>query len=232
MATTAQNTMAILQATLEQFKNDFGNGGDLKIPLAELQARLEADTQKIAELAENETGKRGKGRKARKSRDPERPKRGKSAFFLWCDDNRATVKAQLETEREETAKRDAWVRETARLLHTLKAAAFDDACKWARSRLDALGDAPPRAASGVWHTCDDDDVSVVSVKRVLAESAYMLFYERLDDGKPRRSPRSADPSEFTQGSRGGNFEWGARRNCATVAGAGGRPPAPPRTRWS
>ena len=100
MATTAQNTMAILQATLEQFKDQFslGENGELQIPLAELQARLEADTQKIAELAENENGKRGKGRKARKPRDPERPKRGKSAFFLWCDDNRSKVKLQIEGE--------------------------------------------------------------------------------------------------------------------------------------
>ena len=54
---------------------------------------------------------------------------------------------ELVLQAGDAAERDAWVRETARLLHTLKAAAFDDACKWARSRLDALGDAPPSAAA-------------------------------------------------------------------------------------
>ena len=32
-----------------------------------------------------------------------------------------------------------------------------------------------RAASGVWHRCDDDRVAVVSVNKVLSECAYMLF---------------------------------------------------------
>ena len=36
---------------------------------------------------------------------------------------------ELVLQAGDAAERDAWVRETARLLHTLKAAAFDDACK-------------------------------------------------------------------------------------------------------
>jgi ubiquitin C-terminal hydrolase len=37
-----------------------------------------------------------------------------------------------------------------------------------------------RASSGVWHKLDDDHVSVVSASKVLAQKAYMLFYQRLD----------------------------------------------------
>ena len=96
-------TMELLQATIGALKAKYGEdgGADLQIPIAELEARLAADTQKMAELAETTTTKTKRGKRTKKERDPERPKRGKSAFFLWCDDNRATVKAQLEGERDE-----------------------------------------------------------------------------------------------------------------------------------
>ena len=95
--------MELLQATIGALKTKYGEdgGSELQIPLEELEARLAADTQKIAELAETSSTKGRKGKRAKKERDPNRPKRGKSAFFLWCDDNRATVKAQLEGERDE-----------------------------------------------------------------------------------------------------------------------------------
>ncbi len=96
-------TMELLQATIGALKAKYGEdgGADLQIPIAELEARLAADTQKMAELAETTTTKTKRGKRTKKERDPSRPKRGKSAFFLWCDDNRATVKAQLEGERDE-----------------------------------------------------------------------------------------------------------------------------------
>ena len=97
-------TMELLQATIGALKAKYGEdgGADLQIPIAELEARLAADTQKMAELAETTTTTKTKrGKRTKKERDPDRPKRGKSAFFLWCDDNRATVKAQLEGERDE-----------------------------------------------------------------------------------------------------------------------------------
>jgi hypothetical protein len=95
--------MELLQATIGALKTKYGEdgGSELQIPLEELEARLAADTQKIAELAETSTTKGRKGKRAKKERDPNRPKRGKSAFFLWCDDNRAAVKSQLEGERDE-----------------------------------------------------------------------------------------------------------------------------------
>ena len=34
-----------------------------------------------------------------------------------------------------------------------------------------------KAASGVWYTLDDDQVSQVSTKSVLNEQAYLLFYQ-------------------------------------------------------
>ena len=101
-ATANATTMELLKATIGALKEKYGDAStdNLQIPIAELEARLAADTEKIAELAETTTkGRRGK--RAKKEKDPSRPKRGKSAFFLWCDDNRATVKAQLEGERDE-----------------------------------------------------------------------------------------------------------------------------------
>ena len=56
--------------------------------------------ESASEDQESEPSK-SKTHKRKKVRDPSRPKRGKSAYFLWCDDNRATVKAQLEGERDE-----------------------------------------------------------------------------------------------------------------------------------
>ena len=95
--------MELLKATIGALKVKYGDStnADLQIPIAELEARLAADTQKIAELSEATATKGKRGKRAKKERDPNRPKRGKSAFFLWCDDNRAVVKAQLESEREE-----------------------------------------------------------------------------------------------------------------------------------
>jgi len=97
------NTMDLLKATIAQLKTQYGNGtnGDLQIPLDELEQRLAADTQTIAELTASGATKGKRGKKSKKERDPNRPKRGKSAFFLWCDDNRKTVKAQIEQERED-----------------------------------------------------------------------------------------------------------------------------------
>jgi hypothetical protein len=48
-----------------------------------------------SDMTESEKPKK---RRVKKERDPERPKRAKSAFFLWCDDNRATVRDQLVSE--------------------------------------------------------------------------------------------------------------------------------------
>ncbi len=42
-----------------------------------------------------------KKRRVKKERDPERPKRGKSAYFLWCDDNRKIVRQNMEKELQE-----------------------------------------------------------------------------------------------------------------------------------
>jgi hypothetical protein len=97
------NTLDLLKATIAQIKTQYGNGanGDLQIPLDELEQRLAADTQTIADLTASGATKGKRGKKSKKERDPNRPKRGKSAFFLWCDDNRKTVKEQIEQERED-----------------------------------------------------------------------------------------------------------------------------------
>ena len=102
MSVTTANatTMKVLHDTIAQLKTMYGDGsdGDLHIPLAELEQRLAADTQTIAELAASDATKGKRAKKSKKERDPDRPKRGKSAFFLWCDDNRANVKSQIEDE--------------------------------------------------------------------------------------------------------------------------------------
>ena len=127
-ATTANaTTMELLKATIGALKEKYGDGAtdNLQIPIAELEARLAADTEKIAELAETTTKGR-KARRAKKERDPNRPKRGKSAFFLWCDDNRATVKAQLESERDEDDESKISVATVAKRLGEMWKAMEDD----------------------------------------------------------------------------------------------------------
>jgi hypothetical protein len=47
---------------------------------------------------EMEMSEKPKKRRIKKERDPERPKRGKSAYFLWCDDNRKIVRQDMEKE--------------------------------------------------------------------------------------------------------------------------------------
>ena len=56
-----------------------------------------------------------------------------------------------------------------------------------------------RTASGVWHRLDDQQVSQVSVQKVLSESAYMLFYQR--EGKAPPVPALA-PSGGVGPSKG------------------------------
>ena len=86
-----------------------------------------------------------------------------------------------------------------------------------------------RAASGVWHRCDDDRVTVVSVNKVLSECAYMLFYERVDDGRPRpaagaaaadASPRAADADDAP------SAKGGSRNDSVLTYGPSPRPAAP------
>ena len=121
-------TMELLKATIGALKEKYGEdgGADLQIPIAELEARLAADTQKMAELSEATTTKTKRGKRTKKERDPERPKRGKSAFFLWCDDNRATVKAQLEGERDEDDDTKISVATVAKRLGEMWKAMSDD----------------------------------------------------------------------------------------------------------
>ena len=61
-------TMELLKATIGALKDKYGDStnADLQIPIAELEARLAADTQRIAELSEATANKGKRGKRAKK----------------------------------------------------------------------------------------------------------------------------------------------------------------------
>ena len=87
-----------------------------------------------------------------------------------------------------------------------------------------------RAGSGLWHGCDDDHVSQVSERVVLAQRAYILFYVRSGEAgeAERRGGEGSEEGEAVGGERLGN--GGDVSSAAAAAAAASRAadnPVPP-----
>ena len=61
-----------------------------------------------------------------------------------------------------------------------------------------------KAGNGLWHGCDDDHVSQVSERVVLAQRAYILFYVRSDGGGAGGEGEREQEQEEVRGDRLGN----------------------------
>lgn len=80
-----------------------------------------------------------------------------------------------------------------------------------------------RAGDGLWHSFDDDAVSQVSERVVLAQRAYILFYVRCDDDD---EDAEGDDGEKEEEQREGEEE-ARREKAAAAAVAALAPPVPP-----
>ena len=66
-----------------------------------------------------------------------------------------------------------------------------------------------RAGNGLWHGCDDDHVSQVSERVVLAQRAYILFYVRSDGGDEKGKAGAGGERLFGNGNGNGNGDFSA-----------------------
>lgn len=89
-----------------------------------------------------------------------------------------------------------------------------------------------RAGTGLWHGCDDDHVSQVSERVVLAQRAYILFYVRSDGGGEggEREKEEGGKVVVVKGERlgnGGGVSSAAAAAAASRAAAADDGPVPP-----
>lgn len=76
-----------MDALLQQIISEYGADDIVTIP----QNKLAEILERVGDVYQAQSIKR----KGKAPRDPNRPKRGKSAFFLWSDDNRVEVREDL-----------------------------------------------------------------------------------------------------------------------------------------
>ncbi len=133
--------------------------------------------------------------KARKPKDPNAPKRPKSAFFLFSDERRASVKAEFpDLKMPDVAKKlgQMWKEEKNRTKWENEAKKNKDCYEEEKLRLHPLEDArPKRAKSSYLFFCQekrpaireqDSDLKLPDVSRELAR----LWKEEFPDEKSRK----------------------------------------------